>query len=193
METEHMQWGPLVEIRGSVSALIVGVVTNSSLFYYCCWKITLPNSGKHILFSSFFPPLFSIWHAWISALGWFCIVVLRYWTCHWPWKRGKLLMDRNKEPADCTQNIRSMLGKFIFDRTNLNEKVVGYVVATGLIGQDLIMKALIEEDILSYILNDKIQEVTTYSSEHYANLWCTREKWNLSYLIRSKVKIELRK
>lgn len=57
-----MQRGPLVEIRGSVSALIVVVVTNKSLFNCCCWAITIPNSGKHIkgiLFSSlFFSPFF---------------------------------------------------------------------------------------------------------------------------------------
>lgn len=58
----------------------------------------------------------------------------------------------------------------LFDRINLNEKVVGFGVATGLIGQDLMMKALIKEDILSYILNDKIQEVTASSLVHYVNL-----------------------
>lgn len=52
-------------------------------------------------------------------------------------------MDRNKEPADCTRNIRSVLGTFIFDRINLNENVVEYIVATGLMGQELKMKALI--------------------------------------------------
>lgn len=145
MQTEHMQWGPLVEIRGSVV-----VVTNNNPFYCYCWAIALVISGKHskgFLFSRFVFFSFSIWHACISALDWFCTVVLRYW----PWKRGKLLMDRNKEPADCTQNIRSVLGKFIFDRINLNEKVVGYIVATGLMGQELMMKALIKEDILWYL------------------------------------------
>jgi len=69
-------------------------------------------------------------------------------------------MDWNKECADCIQNIRSMLGEFIFDLINLNDKVIGYGVATG----------LIKEDILSNILNDKIIDVTAFSLVHYANL-----------------------
>jgi len=81
-------------------------------------------------------------------------------------------MDWNKERADCIQNIRSMLGEFIFDLINLNDKVIGYGVTTGLIGQDLLdlMRALIKEDILSNILNDKIKDVTAFSLVHYANL-----------------------
>lgn len=55
MQTEHMQWGPLVEIRGSVSALTV-VVTNNYPFYCYCWAIALVISGKcskGFLFSRF--------------------------------------------------------------------------------------------------------------------------------------------
>lgn len=36
-------------------------------------------------------------------------------------------MDRNKETADFTQNKRSVLGKLIFVRINLNESVVGFL------------------------------------------------------------------
>lgn len=61
-------------------------------------------------------------------------------------------MDRNKETADFTQNKRSVLRKFIFVRINLNERVVGCVLATGLIGGELLMKSWIKEDTLSSLL-----------------------------------------
>lgn len=46
MQTEHMQWGPLVEIRGSISPIMVVVVTNNPFNCYC-WAITLMNHSKH--------------------------------------------------------------------------------------------------------------------------------------------------
>lgn len=58
MQTEHMQRGPLVDIRGSVV-----VVTNNNPFYCYCWAIALVISGKHskgFLFSRFVFFSFSI-------------------------------------------------------------------------------------------------------------------------------------
>ncbi len=192
IQTEHMQWGPLVEIRGSVSPFMVVVLTNNNPFNCYCWAITLMNRSKD---SKWFLQHIYFFHlqAHINGLGWCSTAVLWHWACHRPWKRGKVLMDQNKETADFKLNKSSVLGKLIFVRIYLKERLVGCLLATGLMGGELLMESWIKEDILSFRLNPNVKVFTrsSPSSICYANQRCARE-WNeilfLSFLIKSKVK-----
>lgn len=172
-----MQWGPLVEIRGSVSPFMVVVLTNNNPFNCYCWAITLMNRSKH---SKWFLQyiFFSIYkHASMGLAG--VAQLLRHWACHRPWKRGKVLMDQNKETADFKQNKSSVLGKLIFVRIYLKEREVGCVLATGLMGGELLMESWIKEDTLSFLLNPNVKVFSRSSSSSvcYANQRCARE-WN---------------